>query len=275
MAAFAILFLALPVLLLAVALGGAGFEGRRSPYAFGMGRVISNAFTAIGGAPLALLAASALLNAPIQLLLPVLVRNGTDATQVESMAASMAPFGLLWLLLYPFATLFMARIALDTLVGQPVDIGGTLRMALRRTLPALALVILFGIGLLVGFLFLIVPGIFLMLTWFIVIPVMAGEGQGVFGCFGRSAQLLRGMRWRLLLLLILVGVMWIIASGLVQGIGLALFGSAGNLWGLSVIQALVSTLVGVLGATGTAAIYHEARTAKEGSGTHDLEAVFA
>jgi len=275
MAAFAILFLALPVLLLAIAIGGALFEGRRSPYPFGMGRVISNAFTAIGGAPLALLAASAVLNAPIQLLLPALLRDGTDVTRVESVAASMAPFGLLWLLLYPFVTLFMARIALDTLAGQPVDIGGALRMALRRMLPALGLLILFGIGLMVGFLFLIVPGIFLMLTWFIVMPVLAGEGRGIFDCFGRSAQLLRGMRWRLLLLLIIVGVAWIMASGLVQGVGLALFGSSGNLWGLSILQALVSTLVGVLGATGTAAIYHEARTAKEGSGSHDLDAVFA
>ena len=61
MAAFAILFLLVPVVLLAIAIGGAWMEGRRSPYAFGMGRVISNAFTAIGGAPLALLAASAAL----------------------------------------------------------------------------------------------------------------------------------------------------------------------------------------------------------------------
>lgn len=275
MAAFAILFLALPLLLLAIAIFGAWLEGRRSPYSFGMGRVISNAFSAIGGAPLALLAASALLNAPIQLLLPMVVRNGTDTTQVESVAASMAPFGLLWLLLSPFVTLFMARVALDTLAGQPVDIGGALRMALRRMLPALGLLILLGIGLIVGFLFLIVPGIFLMLTWFIVMPVMAAEGQGVFGCFGRSAHLLRGMRWRLLLLLIIVGVLWTVASGVVQGVGLALFGNSGNLWGLSILQALVSTVVGVLGATGTAAIYHEARTAKEGSGNDDLEAVFA
>lgn len=275
MAAFAILFLLVPVVLLAIAIGGAWMEGRRSPYAFGMGRVISNAFTAIGGAPLALLAASAALNAPLQLLLPMLLRNGTDVTRMESVAASMAPFGLLWLLLYPFVALFMARIAVDTLAGQPVDIGATLRMALRRILPALGVLILFGIGVAVGFLFLIVPGIFLMLTWFIVMPVMAVEGRGVFECFGRSTELLRGMRWRLLLLLIVVGVGWLVASGLVQGIGLALFGSSGNLWGLSVLQAVVSTLVGVLGATGAAAIYHEARTAKEGSGSHDLEAVFA
>jgi hypothetical protein len=274
MAAFAILLLALPVLLLAVAIGGALFEGRRSPYPFGMGRVISNAFAAIGGAPLALFAASALLNAPVQLLLPMLVRNANDAAQVQTMVAGIAPFGLLLLLVYPFVTMFMTRVALDTLAGQPVDLGGASRMALRRMLPALGLGILLGIGLIVGFLFLVVPGIFLILTWFIVMPVLAGEGRGVFDCFGRSAQLLRGMRWRLLLLLIIVGIAWIVVSGLVQGVSLALFGSGGNLWALSIIQALVSTLVGVLNATGTAAIYHEARSAKEGAGTDDFDAVF-
>lgn len=275
MALFAILFLLVPVLLLVVAIGGAWFEGRRSPHAFGMGRVISNTFGAIGGAPLALVAASAVLNAPIQLLMPGIMNNVNDVGRMESAASSIAPFGLLWLLVYPLVTLFMTRIALDTLAGQPVDLGAATRLALRRMLPALGLIILLAIGLTVGFLFLVVPGIILMLTWFIVLPVMAGEGRGIFECFGRSAQLLRGMRWRLLLLLIIVAVMWVLASVLFQGVGLAIFGTSGNLWGLSLVQALFSTLTGVLPATGTAAVYHEVRTAKEGSGNHDLESVFA
>ncbi len=274
MLAFGVLILSLPLILLAIALGGAWMEGRRSPYSFGIGRVISNAFGAIGGAPLALLAASAVLNAPMQFLLPTMAQRMGDAAAIEGLFYSMAPLWLIWLFVYPFIKLFMMGIALDTLAGRPIEFGAMLRMALRRTLPALVLLILFGIALAVGFVLLVVPGIILGLTWFIVLPVMAGEGRGIFDCFGRSADLLRGMRWRLLLLILIAVVLWMMASGLMQGIALAA-GGAQNLWLVAGVQAVFATLIGVLTTTGTGAVYHEVRTAKEGMGSHDLEAVFA
>lgn len=275
MLAFGVLIVSLPLIVLAIILVGAWMEGRRSPHRFGMGHVISNAFGAIGGAPLALLAASAVLNAPTQFVLPMMMaqRMGNTA-QIEGLAYSLAPLGLFWLLLYPFIKLFMIGIALDTLAVQPVVIGAMLRMALRRTLPALGLLLLFGIALGVGFLLLVIPGLILWLTWFVVLPVMVGEGRGIFDCFGRSAELLRGMRWRLLLLMVIAVFAWVVASALVQGIALAI-GGAQNLWLVAGIQAVFATLVGVVTTTGTAAVYHEVRSAKEGMGSHDLEAVFA
>lgn len=274
MAAFAILLLLLPVLLIAVALGGAWYEGRRSPYAFGIGRVISNTFGAIGGAPLALFGASALLNAPMQLAMPLIAGRPANADQLIAIGTSLAPFGILWILVYPFLKLFMTGIAVDTLAGQPVDPGATSRMALRRTLPALGMLILFGIALMMGMVLFLVPALILWLTWFVVVPVMAAEGRGAIECFGRSQELLRGMRWRLLVLLAIGGVLYIVATGMVQGLVLGLLGTD-NMWLSAGIQAVFATLVGVLPATAAAAVYHEARTAKEGSGSHDLEAVFA
>lgn len=274
MIAFGILILLLPVILLAIAVVGAWIEGRGSPYPFGIGRVLSNAFSAVGGAPVPLLAASALLNAPLQFVAPMMARNIGAPEQMGGLVYAMAPFGLLWLLLYPFVHLFMLRIALDTLAGRPIDLPATLRMALRRMLPGLGLILLFGIAAAIGFALLIVPGLILTLTWCIAMPVMAEEGRGVFGCFARSAELMRGMRWRLLLLLVIVAILWIMFSGLAQVLALAIAG-AGNLWALAVAEAITSTLIGVVTATGIAAVYHEARTAKEGLGSHDLEAVFA
>ncbi|KQM85945.1 hypothetical protein ASE67_08650 [Sphingomonas sp. Leaf23] len=273
MAAFAILLLALPVLLLAVAIGGALFEGRRSPYPFGMGRVISNAFAAIGGAPLALFAASALLNAPVTLATSFATFGVNDPERVLRMATMVGPFGLLWLFLYPFVKLFMTGIAVDTLENRAIDLPATLRMALRRTLPALGMLILFGMALMLGMVFLIVPALVLMLTWFVILPVMAAEGEGPIECFGRSSQLMRGMRWRLLLLLVIAGVLWLIVSGMVQGLAVALLG-ANDPWLSAAIQAIFSTLLGVFPAVGAAAVYHEVRTAKEGAGTDDFDAVF-
>lgn len=270
----AILFLVTPVLLLVVALVGAWVEARRSPYPFGIGRVISNGFGAIGGAPFALLIASAVLNAPVQFATPFATQVFLASGGVNAASAAFAPLGILWLLVYPFVQLFMIGIALDTLAGRPVDIAVTLRMALRRMLPGLALIVLAGIGTMVGFMLLVVPALILLLTWFVVLPVLAGEGRGIFECFSRSAELMRGMRWRLLLLLVVVGVLWLIVSAAVQTVALAV-GGIGNLWLQAGVRAVFATLTGMVPATGAAAVYHEARIAKEGTGSHDLQAVFA
>lgn len=274
MVAFAILMLALPVLLLVVAIGGAWMEGRRSPYSFGIGRVISNAFTAIGRAPLALFGASALLNAPIQVVTALVAARMGDADRLVTVGTMLAPFGMLWIFVYPFLKLFMTGIAVDALADRSVEPAATLRMALRRTLPALGMLILFGIALMVGMVLFVVPALVLMLTWFVILPVMAVEGRGPIEAFGRSSELMRGMRWRLLLLLVLAGLLWLVVSGMGNGLSLVLFGTDGS-WSNAAIQAVVSTLLGVFPAVGAAAVYHEVRTAKEGDGSHDLAAVFA
>lgn len=268
MLAFGVLIVSLPVILLAIALGGAWMEGRRSPYAFGIGRVISNSFSAVGGAPLIFLAASFLLNAPSSLLPPLL---GNDLSDWWAVFAGGGIVGAVaWVLLQ----LALTRLALDTLAGREADAGGAFRLAGRRLLPGLGLVLLSGLVIMVGLAFLIVPGVILLLTWFVVLPAMVGEGRGVFDSFERSAELTRGMRWRLLLLLIVVLVMWSLFAGLGQGIAVAVGGSDG-VWPQAIVGAITGTLVGMLQATGAAAVYHEARTAKEGMGNQDLEAVFA
>ncbi|MEH3041490.1 MAG: hypothetical protein PGN21_15690 [Sphingomonas paucimobilis] len=268
------MLLLLPLLLLVAAIIGSFVEARRSPYAFAMGRVISNTFSAIGGAPLALFGASALLSVPMQLVMLFRAPAVYDADRLVATGSSASPLSLLILLLYPMVSLFMAGIAVDTLAGRPVDPGATLRMALRRALPAIAMFLLFGIALFVGFALLVVPAVALLVTWFVVVPVMAAEGRGPLECFGRSSQLMRGTRWRLLLLLVIVALLWLVAGLLVQGPVFLLVGASDG-WTGAVVRAVFGTLTGVLPATGTAAVYHEVRTAKEGAGDRDLASVFA
>lgn len=268
MLAFGVLVLLLPVILLAIALGGAWMEGRRSPYAFGIGRVISNSFSAVGGAPLIFFAASFLFNAPSSLLPPLL---GNDLTGLWAVFAGGGIVGaVVWMLLQ----LALTQLALDTLAGREAALGGAFALAGRRLLPGLGLVLLSAIGMGFGFLFLIVPGIILLLTWFVIVPVLVGEGRGVFDSFARSGELMRGMRWRLLLLLLIVLVVWSLFAGLGQGLAFAIGGENGE-WPQAIVGAITGTLVGMLQAAGAAAVYHEVRTAKEGMGSHDLEAVFA
>lgn len=268
MVAFGMLVLALPLIALAIILVGAWREGRRSPYAFGIGRVISNSFGAVGGAPLIFLVASFLINAPSSLLPPLLGNNLTGLWGV------FAGGGIIGAVVWVVLQLALTRLALDTLAGREADVGGAFELAGRRLLSGLGLVLLSGLVIMVGLAFLLVPGIILLLTWFVILPVMIGEGRGVFDSFERSTELTRGMRWRLLLLLLIVAVVWSLFSGLGQGIAYAI-GGANGVWPQAIAGAITGTLVGMLQAAGVAAVYHEARTAKEGMGSHDLEAVFA
>lgn len=274
MLTFFFVLLFLPLGMLVVAIAGAIVEARRSPYPFAMGRVISNSFVAIGGAPLALFGASALLNVPMQLAMSVGRPATYDADRLVEAGSSASPLGLLILLLYPLLTLFMAGIAVDTLAGRAVDPRERLRSALRHYLLALAMFLLFGIAVIAGMVLLFVPAVMLILTWFVVVPVMAAEGLGPLACFSRSSQLMRDTRWRLLLLLVIVGLLWLVVGVVVQG-PVSLLISTGDGWTGVVIRAVLATLTGVLPATGTAAVYHEVRTAKEGSGDRDLASVFA
>ena len=60
--------------------------------------------------------------------------------------------------------------------------------AVRAALPALT-AILFGLGVWVGLLLFIIPGIMLMLRWSVAVPACVLEGTGPVASLGRSAAL--------------------------------------------------------------------------------------
>jgi ABC-type multidrug transport system fused ATPase/permease subunit len=71
--------------------------------------------------------------------------------------------------------------------------------------------ILLGLAIAIGFLLLIVPGLFLLTIWIAVIPAIVLEDRGIGEAFGRSRELVRGNGWNvfgviILTFLILIGV---------------------------------------------------------------------
>ena len=71
--------------------------------------------------------------------------------------------------------------------------------------------ILLGLAIGIGFLLLIVPGLFLLTIWIAVIPAIVLENRGIGEAFGRSRELVRGYGWNvfgtiILTILILIGV---------------------------------------------------------------------
>src|SRR3954464_10712640 len=62
-------------------------------------------------------------------------------------------------------------------------------------LPLLGLAIVAGIGIAIGFVLLIIPGLILLTIWAVAAPVMVIEHPGVFTALGRSRDLVRGYGW--------------------------------------------------------------------------------
>lgn len=69
-----------------------------------------------------------------------------------------------------------------------------------------------GIAIAIGLVLLIVPGLFLLTIWCLIVPVIVLEGVGAFASFDRSRQLVRGHGWQVFGTLVLVFLLLIVAS---------------------------------------------------------------
>ena len=70
--------------------------------------------------------------------------------------------------------------------------------------------ILAGIAIAIGLFLLIVPGLYLITIWAVIIPVIVLEQSGVMASFGRSHQLVKGRGWHVFGTLVLA---WLILLG--------------------------------------------------------------
>jgi hypothetical protein len=130
---------------------------------------------------------------------------------------------------------------------------GQLLQAVTPVLGQLILVaIAAGVGILIGFILLVVPGLILATLWAVAAPVVVLERPGGLRALGRSRELVRGNGWNvfavILLLVILVGLV----SG---GIGFAAE-SAGTGVGL-VVRVIIGILTAPISALAAAVLYFD------------------
>ncbi|WP_053227032.1 hypothetical protein [Solirubrobacter soli] len=94
-------------------------------------------------------------------------------------------------------------------------------------LPLIGVSILAGIGIGIGFVLCIVPGLFLLTFWSVVAPVTVIERPGVFSAFGRSWELVRGNAWPVFGAIVLVFLLVVAATVAAALLGVVL-GDAGR-----------------------------------------------
>ncbi|MEM9838121.1 MAG: hypothetical protein AAF830_03095 [Pseudomonadota bacterium] len=245
---------------------------------FNFGRVIGRTFSTLGTNPVVFFGMSFL----------VAGLGGTFSAVINAQATGAFAEGIfspLWIVgfiaafIVPLIAGVLTNAALifaaaESYKGRKASFGESLSKALPHLFPLIAISILYTLGLMLGFLLLIIPGIFLLVIWSVTIPVRVAEGTGVTESFGRSRELAKGLFWPIFGLLIV----YFIGSSVV-GDALAASGfmvSIQSLGAVAIIGTLiVNTFTGAVAASGSASLYYELRTVKEGTPTDEVVEIFA
>ena len=124
------------------------------------------------------------------------------------------------------------------------SIGDLIRSVEPVFWPLVAVSILFGLALAIGFILLIIPGLILMVIWSVVAPVTVLERPGPFAAFGRSRELVRGNGWQVfgvIVIVFLAVAVLSVAAGLAAS-GLGSLGRALVQWAVNAALAPVTAL---------------------------------
>ena len=89
--------------------------------------------------------------------------------------------------------------------------------AVQPRLPALLVAgILAGIGIGIGFILLVIPGLFLLTFWSMLVPVIVIEGKSAGDSFGRSWDVVRGNGWPVFGLILITFITIGIADAIIR-----------------------------------------------------------
>ena len=169
-------------------------------------------------------------------------------------------------------------VAAQAYAGISSDWRQSAAAGLRRTIPILVATVVVVIVVIVGLVLVLVPGIFLAVSFAVFTPALMIERVGPMESLGRSWRLVSGERWRLLG----AGLAMIIISVIVFGIiGVVIYFVLSGLAGLSDGDASyysqqITTLLSVpLSAAIGAVLYVDLRVRKEDLDTAELTALLS
>jgi hypothetical protein len=136
----------------------------------------------------------------------------------------------------------------DATVGQLIN-------AAKPVIGQLILVgIVAGIGILIGFVLIIIPGLILITIWSVFAPVIVLERPGGLKALGRSRELVQGNGWRVFGVIVVLVVGVAIVSGIIEAIG----DSGGTAVGV-VVRVIVQIFTAPISALAASVLYFELR----------------
>lgn len=174
-------------------------------------------------------------------------------------------------------TALLVQMAYDAKLQRPLQLGRYVGPALNASIPIAILGLGAGILAGIGFIALIIPGLWIYAVYSMMPAAVVIEKVG-FGGLGRSAALTKGYRWPIVgavVLLAIIGI--IIGFAAVFLVGLLVSAIGANGFGIVVgvlLLAALSTIGAGLGSISVALIYARLREIKEGASVRDIAAVF-
>lgn len=218
----------------------------------------------------------------------------TAAVEMPMAGVGQIVVSIVGFLLYFLVTAALVYGTLQDLRGEKASIGECFSQGLGRMFPVLGIALVTYLVIFLAALALIIPGIYVAVMLWVTIPVAVVERRGI-GSLGRSSELTRGYRWRIvgalvIYLLIAFGISMlfgVVSAGLMFGtMGADVFssdvestehilsGMSPTIVAILAIDWVSSALISMFFAILVAVCYHDLRVAKEGVDTDQIASVF-
>lgn len=200
----------------------------------------------------------------------------SSATDKAASLGAQATLEVASLLVSALVTAACVKAISDAYLDQTPTIGGSLRFALRRLLRLVGLEIVTAFGLILAFIALIVPGIWLYAAWSVAVPCLLIDRLGIFRALGRSRRLVKGRWWQTAAVVLVSTLMVSLIGGAVAAILIAIAGVSSQ--SSVLLTALTTALGGVVGgvitepfrAAAVTVLYYDLRVRREGYDLHVL-----
>jgi hypothetical protein len=207
------------------------------------------------------------------------VRDGAlvfeDDAGFATFAATAGVTTLIMLFTAIFATAAIVKAVADQYLGRTPTISDSLSFARGRWGALLRMGILEMVIVVLGFIALIIPGIYLVVAFAVASPVLLLEGTGAREALKRSRELVKGRWLPVLGVLVLSALVGFVLSAIgalftqpvlngVETVRMWIFIS-------SIGEMIAQILAAPLGAAITIVLYFDLRARKEGFGLHELQ----
>lgn len=219
-----------------------------------MGRVITRAFMSFRKLTVLSLVTVGLFTVLPEVLLRVVVVSGYDVLDGHDIIITL--LGFVIALIAIVGQTAITHAALRTQQGLAADIGTSLGAGANLFLPILGLGLLCSLGIFLGLILLVIPGLIVMTEWVVATPARIMSGPGISAAMSESAELTKGVRWQvfgliLITVLVLGGGSWAVSA-------LGRFIPESAYWIVSnLISPAFSAFIVLYYAFGSAALYHE------------------
>jgi hypothetical protein len=178
-----------------------------------IGRILQGVFDNLGALMPVLLTGAVLVYLPLSI---------AEALLTEDMDLSAALLSLVGFLFFAFGVFWYEGVVVLAVqasrAGQKPSPGPIFSAALPFALPLLGATILAVLGILIGLVLLIIPGLFLLTKWFLIVPAIVLEKRRVMESFNRSWELVKGVSWEVFAVLVIVSVLSMIISSIIEAV---------------------------------------------------------